>query len=101
MRGSRSRRGPRVVYAHCALRIPSRRFGPRAWAVLAAALGMLGVAPIAVAADKPLHLVLTPSQKPTNLIAAGEEFGKVLGKLAGVPIRVTVASDYAAVIEAL
>jgi phosphonate transport system substrate-binding protein len=53
------------------------------------------------AADKPLHLVLTPSQKPTDLIAAGEEFGRVLGTLVGVPVRVTVASDYAAVVEAL
>ena len=53
------------------------------------------------AADKPLHLVLTPSQKPTDLMAAGEEFGRVLGQLVGVPVRVTVASDYAAVVEAL
>lgn len=72
--------------------------------VAAAALGALGAlcAPIAApAADKPLHLVLTPSQKPTDLMAAGEEFGQALGKLVGVPVRVTVASDYAAVIEAL
>ena len=55
----------------------------------------------APAADKPLHLVLTPSQKPTDLLAAGEEFGRVLGQLVGVSVRVTVASDYAAVIEAL
>jgi phosphonate transport system substrate-binding protein len=48
-----------------------------------------------------LHLVLTPSQKPTDLLATGDEFAKVLGKLSGIPIRVTVASDYAAVIEAL
>jgi phosphonate transport system substrate-binding protein len=53
------------------------------------------------AADPPLHLVLTPSQKPTDLLATGEEFGKVLSRLTGVPVRVTVASDYAAVIEAL
>src|SRR5262247_4679936 len=59
------------------------------------------VAAPARAADPVLHLVLTPSQKPTDLLAAGEEFGKVLGGLAGVPVRVTVASDYAAVIEAL
>jgi phosphonate transport system substrate-binding protein len=52
------------------------------------------------AADR-LHLVLTPSQKPTDLLATGEEFGQVLGKLVGLPVRVTVASDYAAVIEAL
>lgn len=63
--------------------------------LLAAALGAAG------AADPPLHLVLTPSQKPTELIAAGEEFGRTLGKLLGTPVRVTVASDYAAVIEAL
>jgi len=54
----------------------------------------------ATAADR-LHLVLTPSQKPTDLLATGEEFGQLLGKLVGMPVRVTVASDYAAVIEAL
>jgi phosphonate transport system substrate-binding protein len=53
------------------------------------------------AAQKPLHLVLTPSQKPTDLLATGEEFGRLLGRLVGAPVRVTVASDYAAVIEAL
>ena len=61
----------------------------------------LGAAGLSQAADRPLHLVLTPSQKPTNLLAGGEQFAKALGELAGVPIRVTVASDYAAVIEAL
>jgi phosphonate transport system substrate-binding protein len=45
--------------------------------------------------------VLTPSQKPTDLLATGEEFGAALAKLVGIPIRVTVASDYAAVVEAL
>jgi phosphonate transport system substrate-binding protein len=71
-------------------------------------IGMAAVTALAVwavAADaqaqKPLHLVLTPSQKPTDLLAAGEEFGATLGKLIGQPVRVTVASDYAAVIEAL
>ena len=71
---------------------------------LALALTILACAgaPIpARAADKPLHLVLTPSQKPTDLLTAGEEFGRVLGSLVGMPVRVTVASDYAAVIEAL
>jgi phosphonate transport system substrate-binding protein len=80
------------------------RLTRRSFVVLAAALGALGAlcAPIAApAADKPLHLVLTPSQKPTELMATGEEFGQALGKLVGVPVRVTVASDYAAVIEAL
>jgi phosphonate transport system substrate-binding protein len=52
-------------------------------------------------AGRPLHLVLTPSQKPTDLLAAGEEFGRTLARLLGAPVRVTVASDYAAVIEAL
>ena len=52
-------------------------------------------------AQSSLHLALTPSQKPTDLLVAGEAFGAALGKLVGVPIRVTVASDYAAVIEAL
>ena len=56
---------------------------------------------IGLAQAKPVHLVLTPSQKPTNLLEAGEEFGQAITKLSGVPVRVTVASDYAAVIEAL
>jgi phosphonate transport system substrate-binding protein len=67
--------------------------------VLTLAVVMLAMA--ADAAAQPLHLVLTPSQKPTDLLAAGQEFGEALGKLYGAPIRVTVASDYAAVIEAL
>ena len=53
------------------------------------------------AAQTSLHLVLTPSQKPTDLLASGEEFARVLGGLVGLPVRTTVASDYAAVIEAL
>lgn len=61
----------------------------------------LALAAVPAAAADRLHLVLTPSQKPTDLMATGEEFGQVLGKLVGVPVRVTVASDYAAVIEAL
>jgi phosphonate transport system substrate-binding protein len=52
-------------------------------------------------AQTSLHLVLTPSQKPTDLLATGQEFGRVLGGLTGATVRVTVASDYAAVIEAL
>jgi phosphonate transport system substrate-binding protein len=64
------------------------------------ATALVLIAGSAGAADR-LHLVLTPSQKPTDLLATGEEFGHVLGKLVGVPVRVTVASDYAAVIEAL
>jgi phosphonate transport system substrate-binding protein len=74
-------------------------------AAVALALALLGAVAgagtPARAADRPLHLVLTPSQKPTDLLAAGEEFGRVLGGLVGVPVRVTVASDYAAVVEAL
>src|SRR5207253_7988206 len=58
------------------------------------------LAPVSATAQ-PLHLVLTPSQKPTDLLAAGEEFGRALGRLVGASVRVTVASDYAAVIEAL
>jgi len=61
----------------------------------------LALAAVPAGAADRLHLVLTPSQKPTDLMATGEEFGQVLGKLVGVPVRVTVASDYAAVIEAL
>jgi phosphonate transport system substrate-binding protein len=68
-------------------------------ALLAAGLPLAAGRPVAAQAS--LHLVLTPSQKPTDLLATGEEFAQVLGKLVGVPVRVTVASDYAAVIEAL
>ena len=69
---------------------------------LLAALGLvLACATSPSAQAKPLHLVLTPSQKPTDLLAAGEEFGRVLGRLLGMPVKVTVASDYAAVVEAL
>ena len=64
------------------------------------ALAWLGAAQPALGADG-LHLVLTPSQKPTDLMATGDEFAKVITKLTGIPVRVTVASDYAAVIEAL
>jgi phosphonate transport system substrate-binding protein len=63
--------------------------------------GALALRAVPAAALDRLHLVLTPSQKPTDLLATGEEFGQLLGKLVGVPVRVTVASDYAAVIEAL
>jgi phosphonate transport system substrate-binding protein len=63
-------------------------------------LASLGAGCPALGADG-LHLVLTPSQKPTDLMATGDEFAKVITKLTGIPVRVTVASDYAAVIEAL
>jgi phosphonate transport system substrate-binding protein len=76
--------------------ISRRRFA----ASLGAGLALGAVSPPAVA-QASLHLVLTPSQKPTDLLRTGEEFGHVLGKLVGIPVRVTVASDYAAVIEAL
>jgi phosphonate transport system substrate-binding protein len=69
--------------------------------VLGLGIGGAGLGVSRVAAQAGLHLVLTPSQKPTDLLAAGEAFGVALGKLVGLPIRVTVASDYAAVIEAL
>jgi len=65
------------------------------------ALALVMGLPRAGTAAEGLHLVLTPSQKPTDLLATGEEFGKVLGGLVGMTVRVTVASDYAAVIEAL
>jgi phosphonate transport system substrate-binding protein len=69
--------------------------------VFALGVALLGAASPGRAADRPLHLVLTPSQKPTDLLAAGEEFGRVLGQMVGIAVRVTVASDYAAVVEAL
>src|SRR5262249_15709348 len=89
-----------------AVRRPSSMLSPmltrrRALVLAVVAASSLAVAGVARGADKPLHLVLTPSQKPTDLLAAGEEFGRVLGGLVGTPVRVTVASDYAAVIEAL
>src|SRR6266436_10021252 len=65
------------------------------------ALALSAIAPGNALAADGLHLVLTPSQKPTDLLATGDEFAKVLTKLSGIPVRVTVASDYAAVIEAL
>ena len=40
-----------------------------------AVLGAVAAPGLARGADKPLHLVLTPSQKPTDLLATGEEFG--------------------------
>jgi phosphonate transport system substrate-binding protein len=76
----------------------------RAWLIVLtlSALGLLlGEEAGYAQAPKSLHLVLTPSQKPTDLLAAGEEFAGALGKLVGIPVRVTVASDYAAVVEAL
>ena len=75
--------------------------------MLVRALALLAVCSLALSAVAPasaadgLHLVLTPSQKPTDLLATGEEFARALTKLSGIPVRVTVASDYAAVIEAL
>src|SRR5438477_12083875 len=69
--------------------------------VVALALAVPAVVPAAWAADTSLDLVLTPSQTPTDLLAAGEEFGRALGRLVGASVRVTVASDYAAVVEAL
>ena len=48
-----------------------------------------------------LTLALTPSQSPTALQQTGEEFGAALSKLLKMPVKVYVASDYAAVIEAM
>ncbi len=76
----------------------------RSVALTVLAAGLLVAATLggrSAGAQTSLHLVLTPSQKPTDLLVAGEAFGAALGKLVGVPIRVTVASDYAAVVEAL
>ena len=70
-------------------------------ALLLALVLLLGGSASLAAQPTSLHLVLTPSQKPTDLLAAGEEFGRVLGRLVGMPVKVTVASDYAAVVEAL
>jgi len=48
-----------------------------------------------------LTVALTPSQSPVALQQTADEFGAVLSKLLKVPVKVYVASDYAAVIEAL
>ena len=77
-----------------------RPISRRRFAITVAAALALGRSRPA-SAQSSLHLVLTPSQKPTDLLATGEQFAQVLGKLVGVPVRVTVASDYAAVVEAL
>jgi phosphonate transport system substrate-binding protein len=73
----------------------------RGFLALGVSLTLAGASRARAQAPKSLHLVFTPSQRPTDLLAAGEEFGGLLGKLIGVPIRVTVTSDYAAVVEAL
>jgi phosphonate transport system substrate-binding protein len=48
-----------------------------------------------------LRLALTPSQSPTALQEPGQEFAQALTRLTGLPVQVYIASDYAAVIEAL
>ncbi|MBI4735735.1 MAG: phosphate/phosphite/phosphonate ABC transporter substrate-binding protein [candidate division NC10 bacterium] len=55
----------------------------------------------AAGAAQTLTLALTPSQSPTALQQVGDEFGAILSKLLKMPVKVYVASDYAAVIEAL
>lgn len=60
----------------------------------------MGLATAAGAAQT-LTLALTPSQSPTALQQVGDEFGAVLSKLLKMPVKVYVASDYAAVIEAM
>ena len=52
-------------------------------------------------ASETLTLALTPSQSPTALQQVGDEFGAALSRLLKMPVKVYVASDYAAVIEAL
>lgn len=79
----------------------ARRSLPLRSALGATLVGLAVLAGGPAATQDALHLVLTPSQKPTDLLTAGEAFGAALGKLVGAPIRVTVASDYAAVVEAL
>jgi hypothetical protein len=44
------------------------------------ALALSAIAPGSALAADGLHLVLTPSQKPTDLLATGDEFAKVLTK---------------------
>jgi len=55
----------------------------------------------ALAADAPLTLAFTPSKDPTALKEAADAFATALAKLAGVPVRAQVASDYAGVVEAV
>jgi phosphonate transport system substrate-binding protein len=65
--------------------------------------GLLAFGTLSAAEGGPgeLTLALTPSQSPTSLQEAGEEFAKVLTTLVGIPVKVYVAADYAGVIEAL
>src|SRR4029453_2742737 len=69
--------------------------------VMAGLLALVTLGGRPAGAQTSLHLALTPSQKPTDLLVAGEAFGAALGKLVGLPIRVPVASGSAAVVEAL
>jgi ABC-type amino acid transport system permease subunit len=54
---------------------------PRVLSCLTVAALLLAGWITVAAAQGSLHLVLTPSQKPTDLLAAGREFGEVLAKL--------------------
>lgn len=66
------------------------------------AMAVLALTPTQLLAQPSyVTLALTPSQSPTSLQEAGEEFAGALTKLVGIPFRVYIASDYAGVIEAL
>src|SRR4029077_15068220 len=60
------------------------------------ALALSAIAPGSALAADGLHLVLTPSQKPTDLLATGDEFAKDLTKLSAIPVRVSGAPASAA-----
>jgi phosphonate transport system substrate-binding protein len=74
----------------------------RTWLSVIVVAGILGAGPggLGLAAET-LTVALTPSQSPTALQQTGEEFGAALSRLLKMPVKVYVASDYAAVIEAL
>lgn len=74
----------------------------RRWQSLIGVVGIvgLGLGELAWGAET-LTLALVPSQSPTALQQTGEEFGAALSKILKMPVKVYVASDYAAVIEAL
>lgn len=80
------------------------RFGPwvRRLASGAALCGsVLFAVPGGAASPRDLTVALTPAKDPGLLIEGGRDLQRVLHDHLGIPVTVRVASDYAAVIEAL
>jgi phosphonate transport system substrate-binding protein len=68
--------------------------------VLASAAGW-GVAGAAAGQPAQLVMAVTPSNIPTELFKASEQFAVELGKKVGIPIKVYMPTDYLGVVEAL